>query len=305
VIKIISFDDKNSTTRRVITLNEENNIGKIEGGLRTRGDFKVEAHDEGIPICAGKNGGESSSDPLITVITVVFNGAEFLEETIKSVINQSYNNVEFIIVDGGSTDGTLEILNKYNNKIDYWMSERDSGIYDAWNKAVLLASGVWISFLGADDVYKPEALVKYSQEIQKNSTINYISSRVELVNNGEIVRIVGGIFNPLILKKHLSIAHVGSLHKKDLFLKFGLFSLHYKIAADYEFFVRNSHNIKPGFLDESTVKMRIGGVSDSGVAVIKEVSKIKYFYKLRGKYSSFVDLYLSVIKWYLRKKLWY
>uniref|UniRef100_UPI003B58646C glycosyltransferase n=1 Tax=Noviherbaspirillum sp. ST9 TaxID=3401606 RepID=UPI003B58646C len=89
--------------------------------------------------------------PLISIITVTLNAAKYLEDCITSVINQSSLNIEHLIFDGGSTDGTLEIINKYERHITYWQSEKDKGIYDAMNKAVKKAKGEWVYFLGADD----------------------------------------------------------------------------------------------------------------------------------------------------------
>lgn len=89
----------------------------------------------------------------ISIITVVFNGEKYLEETIKSVTNQNYDNVEYIIIDGGSTDGTLDIIKKYEDKIDYWVSEKDNGIYDAMNKGIDLANGEYLLFLNAGDTF--------------------------------------------------------------------------------------------------------------------------------------------------------
>ena len=123
-----------------------------EGGLRTQGYFKTSLE--------GK--------PLITVVTVVFNGEQFLEETILSVMNQTYENIEYIIIDGGSTDGTLNIIKKYENSIDYWVSEYDRGIYDAMNKGIALSQGDFIGFLNADDLYNLEVIEELSNALSLN-----------------------------------------------------------------------------------------------------------------------------------------
>lgn len=116
-----------------------------EGGMRSRGTFKKSL--------AGK--------PLVSVVTVVFNGAEHLETTIKSVINQSCDNIEYIIIDGGSTDGTIDIIKKYDHALDYWVSEIDGGIYDAMNKGIALSCGEWINFMNAGDIFSDAAIVQH------------------------------------------------------------------------------------------------------------------------------------------------
>ena len=152
---ILSLDEGYSTTRlltqekpQIINTPEdkfetvlflpEGENRKGEGGLRTKGYFKKSFDDK----------------PLISIITVVFNGEKYLEETIQSVINQTYSNVEYIIIDGGSSDGTLDIIKKYEERIDYWVSEKDRGIYDAMNKGIDVASGKWLNFMnGGDEFY--------------------------------------------------------------------------------------------------------------------------------------------------------
>ena len=260
-----------------------------EGGLRAQGYFKTSLKDK----------------PLITIITVVFNGEQYLEETILSVINQPYDNVEYIIIDGGSTDGTLGIIQKYEHTIDYWVSEKDKGIYDAWNKAVKLSCGEWISFLGADDSYTEDALKLYARYLLRMTNINYISSRVNLKKNNHIVRVIGSKFNEATIKKRMNIAHVGSLHNRNLFKNNGLFSLDYNVVSDYEFFVRTSQSINAGFLNEVTAIMRVGGASDGSAEVFYEVANIKVKYGLRSKLGAFLVAFYSRLKWKIRHNFWY
>ena len=114
--------------------------------------------------------------PLISIITVVYNGEKHLEETILSVINQTYDNVEFIIIDGSSTDGTIDIIKKYEDKIDYWISEKDSGIFDAMNKGILASKGDYINFMNAGDFF---------------TRINLVSDVVNILNTEEINLLYG------------------------------------------------------------------------------------------------------------------
>ena len=96
--------------------------------------------------------------PLVSIVTVVYNGAATIERTIASVLGQSYPNIEYIIVDGGSTDGTLDILRAHEDRVDLWVSERDGGIYDAMNKGVALCTGEWVGLINADDWYVDDAV---------------------------------------------------------------------------------------------------------------------------------------------------
>ncbi|OAG27024.1 glycosyltransferase family 2 protein [Thermodesulfatator autotrophicus] len=120
--------------------------------FRGRRLFEVEPPEElNLELKKFKKEDGKTHLPLITVITVVLNGEKYLEETIQSVINQTYPNVEYIIIDGGSTDGTIDILKKYEDRIDYWVSEKDKGIYDAMNKGIKLTLGRWVNFMNAGD----------------------------------------------------------------------------------------------------------------------------------------------------------
>ena len=258
---------------------------KSEGGLRTKGYFK----------------NSYEGKPLITVVTAVFNGENFIEETIKSVLCQTYDNIEYIIIDGGSTDKTINIIKKYENKIDYWVSENDQGIYHTWNKGVTHACGDWLSFLGSDDEYLPYAIVDYIDLINNSEKINFISSRVELIESQNILRVIGKQWQWNDFKKYMNIAHVGSLHAKSLYHQKGLYDLKFKIAGDYEFLLRFGPSIKAAFLDKVTVKMRVEGVSNSSATVFIESAKAKLLHTGRSKILIYFEAFCAFIKWKIRK----
>ncbi len=125
-----------------------------------------------------------SHKPLMSIITVVFNGEKFLEQTIQSVINQTYKNIEYIIIDGGSTDGTLDIIKKYKDKIDYWASEKDEGIYDAMNKGIKVAKGKYLAFINADDWYEDNALNHVFSAYSQNQNIDFFYGNLNFIKDG-------------------------------------------------------------------------------------------------------------------------
>jgi glycosyltransferase involved in cell wall biosynthesis len=217
-----------------------------DGGLRKQGYFK-------------KSGDKK---PLVTVVTVVYNGVAFLEGTILSVINQTYDNVEYIIVDGGSTDGTLDIIRKYEEAIDYWVSESDKGIYDAMNKGISLGSGEWVNFMNAGDFFFSLDTIKdiYTASNNNNDDVTVIYGDHEVsypckrktVTAGEVKKLWRGS----------QFCHQSSFTRLDHHKKHR-FNTFLKIAADFEFFYKTH---KSDFIIQyhpqvlSTVSA--GGVSD-------------------------------------------
>lgn len=130
-----------------------------EGGIRVKGPQRAGVHD---------------GMPLVSIVTVVYNGEAFLERTIKSVLEQSWPNIEYIVVDGGSTDGTLDILRRYDDRIAYWTSARDKGIYDAMNKGVALCTGEWVALINADDWYEPRTVERAMEEVRAHPGTNVV-----------------------------------------------------------------------------------------------------------------------------------
>jgi glycosyltransferase involved in cell wall biosynthesis len=172
-----------------------------------------------------------SLKPCVTVITVVFNSAETLEETVRSVVNQTYDNVEYIIVDGGSTDGSLDIINKYENFIDYWVSEQDAGIYDAMNKGVVHASGEWALFMNSGDRFCCEATIaSLIKKIIGNPDVVY--GDVQILKNGRPAQIVPSrkMRTPL---RSMPACHQSMMIKTKL-LKQYPYDTKISIAADFD-----------------------------------------------------------------------
>jgi glycosyltransferase involved in cell wall biosynthesis len=213
--------------------------------------------------------------PKISVITSTFNSGKTLLETINSILNQSYSNIEYIIVDGNSKDNTVEILKNSEDRfvkkgIEFkWISELDTGIYNAWNKALKMVEGDWLVFIGSDDYFKSntifEEMIPFLNQSEKNNC-NYVYGQIEHVNEkGERIELAG---KPWSQQKErftytMNIGHSGCFHHKNLFINHGEFNDSFKIAGDYEFLLREfkDKSKKALFVEKILIVMREGGVS--------------------------------------------
>jgi len=219
-----------------------------------------------------------SSDEKITIIVSVLNGVQTLERCIESIISQTYKSKELIIIDGLSHDGSLDIIKKYSKDISYWISEPDTGIYSAWNKALRKATGSWICFLGCDDYWSSSTSLAELAEYACYPQFNFVSGKMYLVSaesdNDEYnsFPLVGKILNCRRLHYGIRIAHVGALHHHSLFETHGFFDESYKIAGDYEFFARACSSIRPGFVSKGVICMGNNGLSQSSLKLTIEES---------------------------------
>jgi glycosyltransferase involved in cell wall biosynthesis len=233
-----------------------------DGGLRLRSVEKESA--------PGK--------PLITVITVVFNGAKTLERTIQSVINQSYDNIEYIIVDGASTDGTLDIIRSYEHAIDYWVSEPDAGIYDAMNKGIALASGDIIGIINSDDRYLPDAVATVAATFVNQPSIGYCYGSLELVDlDGKSCGTARPVPRKLLDRRILretAIPHPTMFVRRDIYNRYGAFDSRLKLAGDFELIARlHRLGVAGSELPATLAEFCIGGASTNPL-ILQEKRRI-------------------------------
>lgn len=175
--------------------------------------------------------------PKITVITVAFNAIKAIERTIKSVLSQHYDNLEYIIIDGASTDGTLEIINSYRTEILKLISEKDHGIYDAMNKGIMLASGDLICLLNADDYFADNAINTVAQIYKQTTMPEAIYYSDAYINYEEVEKVVLRKAN-LDLTVGMRINHQAMFVCRSVYRKYGLYDLSYRFSADYDFTIR-------------------------------------------------------------------
>lgn len=208
----------------------------------------------------------------MSVVTVCLNSADTIEKTIQSVIGQTYKELEYIIIDGGSTDETLDIIKKYSDEISFWSSDPDEGIYDAMNKGIAHATGDVISFLNSSDWYQPETLQVVADKFEQYNC-EIVCGRGVTVRDGEYACFFGPESEKMIFKR-MVYPHQTLFTKKEIFQTYGKFDLSYRISSDYDWLMRV---IKGGAnvctCDEILTYFTYGGAS-SGIKCFDESKKI-------------------------------
>ncbi|CAL2060714.1 glycosyltransferase family 2 protein [Tenacibaculum sp. 190524A05c] len=213
----------------------------------------------------------------ISIITVCYNSESTIEETFKSVKSQVYSNLEYIVIDGSSTDGTMGIVNKYSDVISKVISESDKGLYDAMNKGIKIATGDIIGILNSDDVFFDEnVLEKVANFHNVNDIDASIGNIVQINDRKKIIRNYSSKYwSPNKLKLGFMPPHPSIFFKKELFEKLGFYDLSFKSGADYELIVRYflKNKITYKYSSITTTSMAIGGISSSGFSSYKMITK--------------------------------
>jgi len=240
----------------------------LEGGTRLLGTRKC-----GTP-----------GRPLVSVITVVYNNRKHLEETIRSVLSQSYDPVEYIIVDGGSTDGTLDIIREYGDRIDFWRSEPDEGISDAMNKGVRLATGDLIAHLHSDDYYKDDGtLSAVAGELLRHPGALWLTGGIDIVDPGGRVlqTVTGRKYSYRKLVRGNFILHPATFVTREGFGKAGLFDPAYRYSMDYDLWLRLGTLGDPVTIDRRIACFRAHPAS---LSVSKSDRAYQETWEIRKKY---------------------
>lgn len=238
-----------------------------------------------------------------SVITVTFNSAETIEDTLLSVIQQDYPLVEYIVVDGLSSDGTMDIINKYRSNITTVISEKDKGIYDALNKGIQLATGDVVAILHSDDFYAHHQVLSNYVNLFKQSNADAVYSDLHYVNRTDVSKVVrnwvSGSYRSNAFYWGWMPPHPTFVVKRSVYNKFGVFNLNFRSAADYELMLRFilKEGITLAYLQQVTVKMRTGGMSNVTLANrLKANREDRLAWKQNGLRPGLLTLYLKPLR---------
>lgn len=238
----------------------------------------------------------------ITIVTVVYNSVNFIEGTINSVINQDYDNKEYIIIDGLSSDGTVEIINQYSENIDFWKSEKDKGIYDAMNKSLQFVTGDWIIFMNSGDQFFNNHVLK-DLSLNKSYDLYFGATKIKTNDLNDLIKYPMTVNK---LWKGMICCHQSIIFRSDLFKKY-YFDINYTLSADYNLIytiVRNenpkvffTNNIISIYYDEGVSKNNYLDVLQQNLAISKSFNNnfifskiISFYFQVKILYNKFKKL---------------
>lgn len=241
-----------------------------------------------------------NENPLVSIITIVFNGQQHIQKTIDSVAKQTYKRIEYIIVDGGSTDQTVDIIKQNESNVSKWISEKDRGIADAFNKGIQLAQGDIIGLVNSDDWLEADAVEKVVANIG-DADIIYGEAQFWL-DEKPVSKTKG---DHLKIRLGMTVSHPASFVRRSVYQNYGGFKLDYKVAMDYDLFLRFFHKgVKFKKLDAIITNMRRGGISDRRwlLGIQEEVTiKNEYYNSIANIYFFLRQYFIFSIKSFLRR----
>ena len=207
----------------------------------------------------------------VSIITIVRNNRATMEDCVKNVLSQSYKEIEYIVVDGGSNDGTIDIIQAYHERISQWISEPDQGIYDAMNKGIEMATGQVIGFLHSSDVYAHPRVIEEVARVFEKSNVSSVYGDLQYVDKEDLNRVIRNWKSSPYLhgkfRQGWMPPHPTFFVRKEIYEKYGYFNTDFRIAGDYELMLRflERYRISAAYIPEVLVKMRWGGMSNGGI----------------------------------------
>lgn len=249
-------------------------------------------------------------EPLISIITSTYCAAAHLPRIIESIRVQTFDDFEWLVIDGASTDGTIDILQRNEDVVDYWISEADTGIYDAWNKGVRHARGTWVLFLGADDhLWTPDVLSRAAHALRAvPPECRVVYGQVAMMSQaGEVVGLVGSEWRAVQrrFRSLMSLPHTALFHRRDLFQIHGDFDPAFRIAGDYEFLLRELGAHDALFVPDLIVAgMSIGGVSSSPESSGKMLREMRLATRKHGRIFPGVPWVFAALRLRARQIVW-
>lgn len=232
----------------------------------------------------------------ISIITATYNSGQTLTDTLESVLRQSYTDIDYVIVDGGSKDNTLDIIRRYELRFEgrmRWISEPDKGIYDAMNKGIRMATGDIVGLLNSDDFYTSNDVLEHVAKALSDSNVDAIYGDIHYVNDDDLTHCVryysSRVFSRGLMRLGFMPAHPSFYCRRTIYEKYGLFDTSLRVAADFENLLRLIfvNRIRTKYIPEDFVTMRTGGASSSGMVSHKRILKEHMVaYKQNGVYSN-------------------
>lgn len=256
----------------------------LAGGLRTAGQKKQ----------------SEPGKPLVSIVTIVLNDESNIKKTIKSVLQQSYSPIEYIIIDGGSQDNTVDAIRQFEGEVDYWCSEPDKGISDAFNKGILAATGDYIGILNAGDWYEKDAVRKVVEAFQSDPALGVVCGALQLWHGTEREFICQSV--PRLLERDMTVTHPSCFVHSDVYNAYGLFGEEYKLAMDYELLLRfKKQGVKFTALDIVLTNMQHAGISEiNWKKALEETHRARKVLLKKSFFASTSYYYFILAKRFLR-----
>jgi glycosyltransferase involved in cell wall biosynthesis len=240
----------------------------------------------------------------ISIITVVYNNEKTITEAMQSVLLQTYKDIEYVIIDGKSKDNTVGLINESKDKLGYFISEKDNGLYDAMNKGILVATGDVIGILNSDDLYQDlDVIASVMEQFNNDPELDILYGDLVYVKSDDTNKVVRNWKSKSYYKRFFENAnvppHPSLFVRSKVYKEAGLFDLEYKLAADYEFMLRvfKKHNFKSKYINRLIIKMRLGGATNQSLTnIVNQNKEILKSWRNNGLQAPFYLMLLRVFK---------